>query len=95
MKLNNILNFFRQDNNGRKNLAVLNGCRELGFSNIRILKALIVLNGVNPAKLANGISKVTLYKVINFESDNAEGRKIVAQSLGLEIHEIFEGDQQH
>jgi hypothetical protein len=77
----------QDDNRNRRVLAV---CREVGFPEPDIRRALVTLNKINMRKLANGVGVTTLYNVLKEESSHPEARGRLAEALGLRSEELFQ-----
>lgn len=71
------------------NRQVLTVCRQAGFPEAHIRKALVDLNGINVKKLANGVGVTTVYGALKGENAHQVARVILADALGLRVEELF------
>ena len=85
-----VLNIFNKKAQPEKrNRAALSVLWDLGFDRGKARKALIDLNEIRLAALANGITKPTLYATLYGTTENRKAKEILAGSLGLKIEEMF------
>ena len=86
--INNRLNKIIQGESNR-NRAAMNCLKELGYPLISIRKSLIDLNEIRIPSLANGVSAPCLYNTLNGTRHNHQAKEILADSVGLEVKEMF------
>ena len=82
--------FKSQPNKPNRHVLIL--CRGLRFPEENIRRALVDLNGVNIARIADGVGMRTIYGALKGENKNTKAREILAGSLGLTVEELFEKD---